>query len=43
MTVTRMEDEMPNREYVNWSMYYAIRAQEAELAEKMAKARGGRR
>lgn len=43
MTVTRMEAEMPNSEYVHWSMFYALRGQEAELAEKMAQSRAGRR
>jgi hypothetical protein len=43
MTVAEMEDRMTNREFIHWSMFYALRQQEAELAEKMSKARGGRR
>lgn len=42
MTVARMEDEMPNHEYVRWSMFYALRRQQADLDEKMARTRGGR-
>lgn len=34
MTVGEMESRMSNREFVAWTMYYARRAQERELAEK---------
>lgn len=43
MTVADLETRMTNAEYVHWSMLYALRAQEAELEQKMANARGGRR
>jgi len=42
MTVEELETQMSNREYVRWAMYYALRAQQAELDEKMASARGRR-
>jgi hypothetical protein len=43
MTVARMEAEMPNAEYVHWSMFYALRQAEAEVEQKMAAGRGARR
>jgi hypothetical protein len=43
MTVARMEDEMPNAEYVRWHMFYALRGQEQELEQKLARSRGARR
>jgi hypothetical protein len=36
MTVARLEAEMPNAEYIEWSMYYALQAQQAELAQRTA-------
>jgi len=43
MTVARMEAEMPNAEYVHWAMLHSLRQAEAEVEEKMARSRGGRR
>jgi len=43
MTVAEMEERMTNAEYIDWVMYYALRAQEAELEQKMAQSRGSRR
>lgn len=43
MTVAHLEATMTNAEYVNWAMFYALRGQEAELEQKLAQSRGGRR
>lgn len=43
MTVTRMQLEMSNKEFVYWQAYYARKAQRHELAQLSAKAPGGRR
>lgn len=39
MTVARLRDEMPNSEFVSWSMYYSRIAQRQEL--ERLKAGGG--
>lgn len=39
MTVARLEAEMPNSEYVAWSMFYALRQADAEVEAKMARHR----
>ncbi|MGA5306518.1 hypothetical protein [Micromonospora taraxaci] len=39
MTVARMRAEMPNDEYVQWSIFYARRAQRRQLQELMAQGR----
>lgn len=33
MTVARLRAEMPNDEFVRWGIYYARKAQNAELAK----------
>lgn len=33
MTVARMEDEMPNIEFVRWGVYFGRRAQRQQLAK----------
>jgi hypothetical protein len=43
MTVADLEANMTNAEYIDWVMFDALRAQEAELEQKMAQSRGGRR
>ncbi len=39
MTVGDMEARMGNKEFVEWAMYHAHRAQKRELAEKKSKRR----
>lgn len=39
MTVAELEAKMPNSEFIEWSMFYAQRAAEAEVEEKMARNR----
>ena len=34
MTVSELQTRMSNDEYVHWSMYYARKAQRAELERK---------
>lgn len=41
MTVARLRAEMPNAEFVGWSMFYARKNQREEL--EMLKAKGGAR
>jgi hypothetical protein len=37
MTVSRLQTEMSNAEYVRWLMYYARKAQSQELEQLKAK------
>ncbi|MEU8220913.1 hypothetical protein AB0C47_34795 [Micromonospora taraxaci] len=39
MTVARMRAEMSNDEYVQWSIFYARRAQRRQMQELMAQGR----
>lgn len=43
MTVARMQAEMPNAEYVRWGVYLGRKAQQRELAEQRARAKGVKR
>jgi hypothetical protein len=36
LMVCEMRDRMPEAEYVLWTRYYALKAQQAELANKVA-------
>jgi len=37
--VAELRSTMGNDEYVGWSVYYQLRAQDQELAEKVARTR----
>lgn len=37
MTVGRLRVEMPNEEFVHWSVYYGRKAQRRQLQELMAR------
>lgn len=39
MTVEEMEARMSNAEFVRWSIFYARKAQQQELAQKEARRR----
>lgn len=43
MTRAQLVATMSNQEFVEWSVYYQLKAQSEELAALKAKARGGRR
>jgi hypothetical protein len=36
MTVARLRAEMPQEEFIRWSVYYGLRSQEAEMAAQFA-------
>jgi hypothetical protein len=40
MTVARLREELSNDEYVHWSIYYARKAQRAQLQSLMAQGSG---
>jgi len=40
MTVADLEERMSNAEFLRWSIFHALRAQQAEVEQKMAAARG---
>lgn len=41
MTVEELRDRMSNLEFVQWTRFFAVRAQTEELASKQAAARAG--
>lgn len=42
MTVADLEQRMTNREYVHWSMFFAVRGAEQEVDRKLAESKRGR-
>lgn len=40
MTVAELRERMSNREYEEWNMYHARRAQQEELRRKVAESHG---
>lgn len=42
MTVGRLREEMSNAEYVRWGVFYARKAQRAELEANKARRKGAK-
>lgn len=42
MTRQQLRNNMSEREFIEWSRYYAVQAQRQDLAAKQAKSRGRR-
>jgi hypothetical protein len=36
MTVARLREELPEKEFLGWQMYFSLKAQQAELEQKKA-------